>query len=191
MSFWRGHGPIALLLLFLASCASSPPSRFYLLGAEAGSPSGQDDLSLTVGPITLPEYLDRSEIVMRREGEIELRAFERWGEPVSTSFLAILVENLATRTGSDQIYSFRWPGRVSPDYRLTGSVSRFEIDTSGEAVLSIQWRITGLDGAVVVSTRRSRFAAPAEVEDYASGVAALSRTLAAFSDEVAAALVDL
>ena len=193
-AFPRSAGSLILLALLCGSCVGSTlPSRFYLLTPEAGAPpaAGVESVSVVVGPIDFPAYLDRSEVVIRRGGEIELLAFERWGEPLPGNFRSVLVHDLTARTGSDRIYSFRWPGSVSFDYRLTGSVGRFEVDASGLATLEIQWRIADPEGAAVVPTRRSRFTEGSTPGDYADMAAALSRTVAAFSDEVAAALADL
>lgn len=189
----RWTAPVALLLLLAAACRTTQPSRFYLLTPDDSSPSATavQAASLGVGPINFPAYLDRSEIVVRRDGELDLLSFERWAEPLPGHFLSVLVDNLAARTGSDRVYSFRWPGNVTFDLRLTGSVRRFDVDSSGQAVLSIQWRVVDADGAAVVETRRSRFTASSTAGDHTDMAAALSRTLAAFSDEVAAALAEL
>ena len=184
---------LLLLSMLWTSCGSTQPSRFYLLTANDGvarSANG-DAPSLGVGPINFPAYLDRAEVVVRRGSELEILAFERWAEPLPSHFLTVLVENLTQRTGSDRIYSFRWPGSITFDRRLTGSVSRFEVDASGEAVLSIQWRIVDPDGAAVVETRRSSFTTPTSGDGYAAMAAALSRTLADFSDEIAQTLAGL
>ena len=186
---WAG---VLVLSLLCVNCGSTPPSRLYLLSATEGSPRATGEgPAVGVGPITFPEYLDRSQMVIRRDGELDLLEFERWGERLPSNFLAVLVENLAARTGSDRIYSFRWPGSLSLDYRLTGSVSRFEVDASGQALLAVQWQIGDAEGAGVVPTRRSRFTESSTPGDHADAAAALSRALAAFSDEVAAALADL
>lgn len=193
MSLALSRWSAALLLLFCVSCRSTQPSRFYLLSPEDGSAetASGDRPSLGVGPINFPAYLDRAQMVIRHKGELELLEFERWAEPLPGLFVSVLVDSLAARTGSDRVYSFRWPGSVSFDHRLTGSVSRFEVDSSGQAVLLIQWRIVDGDGETVVPTRRSRFTAGSTPGDYRDMAAALSRTLADFSDEVAAALIDL
>lgn len=181
----------SLFTLLCTSCGSTQPSRFYLLTPEAGASARAESVSLIVGPINFPVYLDRSEMVIRRGGELELLSFERWGEPLPSNFRSVLVADLAERTGSDRIYSFRWPGSVSADYRLTGSISRFEVDASGLATLEIQWRLSDAEGAAVVPTRRSRFTESSEPGDFADMAAALSRTVAAFSDEVSRELAGL
>ncbi|MDP3289080.1 MAG: hypothetical protein Q8M64_12300, partial [Methyloversatilis sp.] len=49
--------------LALAGCGSSPPARYYTLGAVAAPASVQADApSIVVGPIGLPESVDRLQI---------------------------------------------------------------------------------------------------------------------------------
>jgi uncharacterized protein len=58
-------------LLLLSSCAHTPPTRFYdlppLPGGETAPPASavQRNLTIGVGPVTLPPYLDRPQIVTR------------------------------------------------------------------------------------------------------------------------------
>src|SRR5437773_11975321 len=65
------HLSMALLsvsLLVLSSCANTPPTRFYVLpsltAADTASLSStvKPDLTVGVGPVTLPPYLDRPQI---------------------------------------------------------------------------------------------------------------------------------
>src|SRR5215475_4363631 len=56
---------LGLLLLVLAGCANTPPTQFYILPtlASADSAAANRDLTIGVGPVTLPPYLDRPQIV--------------------------------------------------------------------------------------------------------------------------------
>ena len=65
-------GVLALLgvcLLGLNGCASSPPTRLYVLpslsSAETAPPAAPRDLTIGVGPVALHPYLDRLQIVTR------------------------------------------------------------------------------------------------------------------------------
>jgi len=65
----------------------SAPTRFYTLVPMAGPPteaipiSAERGPAIGVGPVTLPGYLDRREIVTRRgRDEIELGEFDHWSE---------------------------------------------------------------------------------------------------------------
>ena len=98
------------ILFLLTACGSSPPTRFYMISADSTSASPSQtsaDVSVGVGPIRLPEYLDRPQIVTRgNNARIELAEFDRWAEPLDRSFTAALVDYLSAATGSGQIYEF-------------------------------------------------------------------------------------
>jgi uncharacterized protein len=59
------HALLSVVLLVLSGCANTPPTRFYVLpaltGAETVALSSvvKADLTIGVGPVTLPPYLDR------------------------------------------------------------------------------------------------------------------------------------
>src|SRR5260370_33191882 len=95
MTTQRGHAGRYLfasitVLLTSASCVSGPPPNLYVLNAvtprPSEAPSGVKSQVVLVGinAVTIPEYLDRSEIVVRSSvNELKARESERWGEPLS------------------------------------------------------------------------------------------------------------
>ena len=88
---------IAAGLLF-AGCAATTPTRFYTLSSLVAAPGeasqGLPHLAIGVGPVTLPEYLNRPQIVTRvGSNRIALADFESWAEPLDGLFARILTEN--------------------------------------------------------------------------------------------------
>jgi hypothetical protein len=67
------------------------PARFYMLTAVPYSPVATPSTEsgrapeLGVGSVTLPRYLERTNIVTRRGMEMEVAEFDRWAEPLSES----------------------------------------------------------------------------------------------------------
>jgi uncharacterized protein len=179
------------LALGLTGCATSPPSSFYTLTAIPGStaevaPKGSA-LSLGVGPVTFPAFLDRPQIVSRDgTNRLALDEFHRWGGSIQDDFLRIWSENLATLLGTSRVLIFPAEVRFPVDFRVSAQVLSFEGDAGGEAVLKVRWVV--LDGlreqivAVEESSYRSRLNPPGGQEAL---VAAMSETLGAFSRDVA------
>ncbi|HTR44617.1 MAG TPA: ABC-type transport auxiliary lipoprotein family protein, partial [Thermodesulfovibrionales bacterium] len=72
---------LGVILVMLAGCAGSPPSTFYQLSSLGGQTQvtreGAPDQSLiiAIGPVRMPDYLDRSQIVTR-SGKNELKLAE-------------------------------------------------------------------------------------------------------------------
>src|SRR6266540_6222252 len=106
---WRLSG-VALVaaLIGLGACASTP-SRFYILNTLPVSEmtpatAAERGPVIGVGPITLPKYLDRPQIVTRASrNQLTLGEFDRWAESLQENFSSVLVENLALLIPTDHI----------------------------------------------------------------------------------------
>ncbi|MGK0172668.1 MAG: putative lipoprotein YmbA, partial [Gammaproteobacteria bacterium] len=98
----RGGLVVAVVAGFLASCANTTPSRYYILAPviQPVSPvqlvqHAQGPL-VRVGPISVPPYLDRPNIVTRRGANgIELAQLDSWAEPLKDNITRVLVDNLS------------------------------------------------------------------------------------------------
>ena len=66
-----------------AGCAGSPP-QFYTLSANgAAAPPAAPTYSVTVGPVSVPEIVDRPQFVVRvAQNQVELAEHARWAEPL-------------------------------------------------------------------------------------------------------------
>src|SRR5688572_6149535 len=83
-----------LALALLAACTAARPTSFYTLGTmtePAEAPRPKEGLVVGLGPVTLPPYLDRPDIVTR-EGENQMRLAElhRWVEPLDSLLTRIM-----------------------------------------------------------------------------------------------------
>lgn len=183
-----------LVALTLCGCSVLGPrpdrTRNFLLTeqVQSGAPRTNAPV-LAVGPISLPAYLDRSEMVVRVvPNKIRLSTLDRWAEPLQENFARVFVANLATATGSDNPLEFPWHGRPAVDYRVTVAVEQFEQRSDGVAVLLARWQLReGVDGATVRSSR-SRYEARIDGASTSDAVDALSRTVALLAEEIAAAI---
>jgi uncharacterized lipoprotein YmbA len=178
---------------FLVGClGTSPAARYYLLDPLPADESVQTPaefetgLMLGIGPVLLPDYLERQQIVTRKNDHaVRLAEFDRWAEPLKQNFIRVLKENLAMLTGTDYVLMEPWPKAADIEYRLVVEVIRFEVDAQKEATLTTRWVLIREDDDVVLLTRRSTHTAIAEGSDYGRIVAALNRVLADFSREAA------
>ena len=183
-----------ICLMLLGGCASSPPARFYILtplsGAEMANASvaSANELAIGVGPITLPSYLDRPQIVSRvSRSKLDLAEFDQWAAPLQDNFSRVLAANLSLLIPTDRIAVFPWPRSTPIDYQISLEVLRFDGAMGGEIVLLALWSLVGTDGQELVM-KKSRFTESAGAEDYEATVAAMSRTIEALSRTLAAAI---
>lgn len=183
---------VACLLLASGCATSSPAMRHYLLTpvTEGAMPDTRlDERSILVGPLQLPGYLDRPQLVTRMpDGRLALHEYERWAEPLDTLLVRTLAESLARLTGSQRIVTFPQASRTAADLRISGRIIRFDVDASGLAVLQVQWTIQDSGGEFRQPVRSTEFRAQASGDDAPARVAALSDTLGQFAASLAAEL---
>lgn len=176
------------------ACATvSPPMRFFLLSpleTPASTLPALGDILVVVGPLQLPGYLDRPQLMVRQpDGQLSLREFDRWAEPLDGHLTSTVTANLVRLTGSPRIVAWPLPGRASADRRILGRIIRFDADSSGMAVLEVQWSIADRSGEPLVPVRIDTYRAQASGTEPVALVAALSDALAQFSRQLAEALL--
>jgi len=183
----------------LAGCTgTSGPATFYLLrSTENGSQGsisttgGSKNISILVGPITLPDYLDRTQIVtVTGEHMLALDEFSRWAESLQESFYRVLIEDLSSLLNTPEVYGNNQSGSISADYQVTIDVTRFDVVPGGNAVLTAFWSISK-DGNVPSIRRKSVLRAPVSATGFPGVVDAQNRTLTAFSRDIASAIQSL
>ena len=198
MRYCLPAGVLALLgvcLLGLSGCASSPPTRLYVLpsmtGAETGSPAAPRDLTIGVGPVTLSPYLDRLPIVTRASrARLVLGEFDQWAASLQDLVTRVLAENLSRLIPTERVVLHPWSRTVELDYQVTVDVMQFDAGPSGEVVLAARWRLLNAKEQALVM-RQARFTAAAGRRDYEATIIAMGHTLDALSQDMAATLLTI
>jgi uncharacterized lipoprotein YmbA len=180
----------ACCLALLAGCGKSAPTHFYSLSAAA-SPAAEPAgpcLSLGIGPVEFPAYLDRSQIVTRTgQNQMHLAEFEQWIEPPRDNFQRALTENLASLVCAKPLVSYPWPVGGHPDRQVVLQVARFDGSLGQETVLRVSWSVLDADGKQL-AWRTNEYREPAGAPDYAALAAAQSRLVEKFAKDVADSL---
>jgi uncharacterized protein len=179
-------------LLGLGACAGTP-SRFYLLTplspseTNPATPAAQGPV-IGVGPVTLPKYLDRPQIVTRiSRHQLALGEFDRWAEPLQDNVTRVLAENLARLVPTDHILLQTWPRPADLDYQVKVEVLDFDGGLGAESVLLALWSL--LDGAErPLMTQRASLHTAVGGRDYEALVQAMNQMLDALSRDIAAAI---
>lgn len=182
----------ALASLLLTACGSSPPVRYFSLSptVTAVGQDSEDALALGFGPIRMPDYLNRSQLVTRGAGlEIEVDEFSRWAEPLSPAFHRIVSTDVDNAVDGLVVVAFPWESavRAEVDYRLLGDVIRFDADRSGRVILDVQWGVAEVaSGDLFVRPHRSRYEAQTgSPNDPADVASAMNEALSEFSRDIA------
>jgi len=177
-----------LTMLLLAGCASSPATSFYAL--EPLPLTGNESVGgplVGVGPMSVATYLRRPQLVSRgKDGAMRVEEFHRWIEPLDDSLPRLLTHNLEVLVPQASFVAVPALSTVRPSLRVLASITRFEVDGSGRALLEAQW---GIDDRqeMLFGPRRDVFFAPVGGSgEPADRVRALQSTLEQFSRAVAA-----
>ena len=97
-------GVFAVLLAGCTTFSARPDaSRFFTLSAlsqpqesAVQPPAESPGISLGIGPVSLPGYLDRQEIVTRiAQNQVNLSENDRWAEPLEESFTRVVSQNIS------------------------------------------------------------------------------------------------
>jgi len=150
------------------------------------------DIGIGVGPIRMPLYLDRSDIVTRgSSNEVEIADFAQWAGPLQENFSRVLAENLSVLLQTDNVGVFPFIRRELLDYNITVYVTRFDGLPGDQAHLRARWSI--LDGKRKKSLFEKHTVAshPTENDTTEALIAAKSITLGQLSREIAQAIEEI
>lgn len=183
---------IALTSMVGCNLTTSQLTHFYVLTPLARSDRPQPiagdrlELALGVGPVTLPRYLDRPQIVTRLDANrLDMAEFEQWAEPLQESVSRILAENLSLLLSTQQIEIFPWQQSARFDYQIEVTILQFESLSAKEAVLDARWVLYGAGGEEEQMRNAFTVNVPQEAKDYTSIVRAMSLALGALSRDIA------
>ncbi len=179
-------------LLLATGCSTSPPTRFYVLSnlPPMAVRTGQD-VAVGVGPVDLPDYLDRPQIVTRNgQNELTMAEFDRWGESLKDNAKQVLAENVAVLLPSKKVHTYPWTRATTLNYQVVVKITRFDHTEGGDTVLHARWSISSGDGNTEFLSRETRYVERPDGKGYPETVAAMNRVLAQFSRDVANAVSD-
>ncbi len=179
----------------LAACSlgGSPQTRYYSLSpmVEASGTEQKTRIEGTVGvgPIVLPVYLDRQEIVVpTTRYRRDLAVFDQWVEPLKANMTRTLSENIAVQLPKQTILSFPWSSSLRVDTQILVDVIQFDGVPGQTATLVAQWTVVSGKSRDVLSTNRVDVTVPVDGSSYEALAASLSSALETLSRDIVAGL---
>jgi uncharacterized protein len=178
---------VSLLVGLAAGCAS-PASRFYTLSAANAPAATSSNLSMVVGPVSVPAVVDRPQIVVTTgPNQVRLEDFNRWASPLQNNISRVVAENLVAILGTPRVILFSQTLGGDVDYRAAIEVQRFESAPGEAATLDAVWTVSRTkDGKS--QTGRTTVREAASDKGYDALAAAHSRGLARLSQDIANAV---
>ena len=168
------------MLSSLASAPAAPP-------AAMPSPA-----VIGVGPIRVPEYLDRRTIIIRNSrNEFEIAEVSQWAEPLGDTFARVLADNLAVLLGTPRVAVFPWRSSMPVDCQVAVQVAQFDGMLGGPVALRAHWQVYSGDGRKILDAGYSLLEEKAQDTTIDALVSAESRAAERFSREIADAMARL
>nr|WP_206997253.1 PqiC family protein [Trinickia mobilis] len=179
-----------LAAVVLGGCGSSPIARFYTLKPDATLTSAGDAMPLhvVVSPVTIPDLVDRPQIVTRVAGnQVSLDEFDRWGEPLKGDIARVIAADLGALLGSERVSVFDTGADVPPAWHVRVDVMRFDSMPGDAVTVEAQWTVWPPKKFAPVMGRSLEHE-PVRGQSYDALVAAHDRALAAVSRDIASAI---
>ena len=182
---------LLVLALLMSGCARTSPVTYYQLSAidtdrSAVAAGAIGDSVIGIGPVRLPELLDRPQIVIRTgSNRLQLADDRRWAESLAENISRVLRENLAARLATERILYYPWSQAAAVDYQIVIEILRFEGEGYGVAHLEAIWSIQGRKGIILLPPKRVKYQVTSATPDFEGLVQALSETLSQLCGEIA------
>lgn len=190
---YLGSAAAFLTLSSLTGCASSPNETYYTL--SAGVPvngailtASESAYSIAVGPITLPEVVDRPQFVLRAgPNEVTIVELHRWAGSLRSEIPRIIADNLTADLNVKRVAAYPQSAGDNADYRVLVDIQRFDSTLGESVIIDALWTVKRVSDGVL-RTGRSTTRESSGGGSYDAVVAAHSRALATISHEIAEAI---
>lgn len=190
--------PMAMIACAILPCACGlldprpDPTRFVVLassrelGSQAGSEVLPSKLDLGLGPVRLPEYLERSDVMVRTSAT-ELRPMPnvRWAESFDVMLERVLANDLVERLRPERLLPYPWYASDKPQRQIEVEFAQLAPDASGKVTLIARWWLRELGDGGRTLARESQITKAASSKDPARVAAAISEAVAELADEIA------
>jgi uncharacterized protein len=155
----------ALAVLVLAGCAAAPALNTYMLAEEPTSTGASTNVAdpqppraalvIEVARVTVPDYLDSRDLIVRRGEILERSGTGRWASRLSVAATALLTARLATQL--PEAWLTDEPPARTPDYRLMIHIDRLDITGGGTGTVEANWEIVPRSASGKIIRRRTSF----------------------------------
>jgi uncharacterized lipoprotein YmbA len=185
---WRRRvvASIALAVAGLTASCASPPLTIYTLGAPAAAvgtgPLGQKTLVIEVRRVTIPDYLDSQDILVRDRNVLARSSLGRWATRLSLEATYFLTSELARRRPDTLVTD--QPPIEPPNDRIFVAISRLDVTSAGVATLDADWQIVPRDPKQPVRRGRAQFTSSGPVATDQDVVALTKAVLSQLADAI-------
>ena len=173
----------AFICAIVTACAHDAKSvEFYRLSADVGlkqnakSAVNSKEVIVGLGPIRIPEYLNRPQIMVAiSDNQYSISEEHRWAENLDQNILLALYKVLPAQLNTDHVLRYPWSQRQDINYQVSVDILDLTINPQGQSQFIAQWSIKVKEKANI--DKRFECSLPASRVDYALMVKVQSQCL--------------
>jgi uncharacterized lipoprotein YmbA len=179
------------------SIPNSPTPRFYALSVvDEGQVSKKISIPssevIGIGPLKIPEYLDRPQIVTLDKNKMfQFAQFDRWGQSLDLGLASLIREDLTVIAPGIKMTLYPWNPLIAVKYQVVLEVVQMDSELDKDMFLVVQWTVIDVQNSRTVLIKRSVFRQPVTPPNYSGLANTLSTMCASLSSQIAEALASL
>lgn len=140
------RGWLLLAAVVLAACVGMPAPKeqyFTLSSPNPGvAPPASDSPSIYVGPVTVPEAVDRPSMVLRTSpNQVDVSDDYRWAEPLRNAIPRVIGDVLSRELGTSRVLTNRSASATAVDIRVAIEIQRFDSSLTDGATIDAVWSV--------------------------------------------------
>ena len=176
--------------VLLSACGTAPKDRFYVLGTqEASAPSAPAAYTVAIGPVSVPEVVDRPQLVLYQgNNRIEIMEHERWAEPLRAAIPAAVAHELRAQLPDARVAVYPQAAVAEATCLINIDVQRLESRRGDSALIEALWSVRCAE--TPVQQARSLIRESVQSDAYEALVSAHGRALEKIGGEIAQTLRD-
>lgn len=176
-----------LLIPLLAGCGGGA-DQYYLLTPAGPAPTG-GGIGIGVGPVTVAEYLDRSNLIFQTgDHRLEVADGHHWAGDLRRSISSVMASNLGREMRTGNVRTYPWDRDEELRYQIVIDVRQLHGTDRGSAILEAGWRVYALPGGAMVASRSTTLEEKLGRDGFESLAGAESRLLVKLAGEIAGSL---
>ena len=189
-------GSVVLSIMVSACAHDTKPVEFYRLSADVGLKQSAKSIVNTkevivgLGPIRIPEYLNRPQIMVAiSDNQYSISEEHRWAENLDQNILLALYKVLPAQLNTDHVFRYPWSQRQDINYQVSIDILDLTINPQGQSQFIAQWSIKVKEKANI--DKRFECSLPASTTDYALMVKVQSQCLTQLGQAISKSLNEL
>lgn len=179
--------------LVLAACGSAPKDKFYTLApaspmAPAATATAPARYGVAIGPVRVPEALDRTQMVVREgPNRVEILDQHRWAGSLRSEIARALAAGVGAQLPEAQVSVHDGQAGRNAAYRVAVDIERFDATLNDSVAVQALWTLRQ-EGGKELGSGRFTATEPTGAGGYDGIAAAFAKALAGMSAQLAQAL---